>query len=238
MDCNDFKNMIVVSIYGKLTSSEKSEFEEHLRDCPKCARLYRKTERYHGLFEEKEEMPLPSWEKSWETISERAIKRKKRAIIRFPYRKYALTAAAIIAVFVIGIYAGRHLFIPKSDISQFESEPDYSHARPIRYYAENLEPVLINFMNRSYERNGEEFPEIEKQVIVDMLEQTRLLKRLLSGREDPLLQYILEDLEFILVSISNMRPGDRDSADQLNQFIREKELRFKLHQLASEKSFI
>ena len=47
---------------------------------------------------------------------------------------------------------------------------------------------------------------------------------------------LLEDLEFILVSISNLRPEDKDAAKQLKQFIRKNRLNNRLSLLTSKKT--
>ena len=91
-------------------------------------------------------------------------------------------------------------------------------------------------MNRTDARKKEEMSDIEKLVIKDMLIQTKLLKDLVSQKDDPRLLQLLEDVEFILVGISNLRPQDQQSAAQLTRLIRENEIKFKLKAFFASKT--
>jgi hypothetical protein len=232
MNCNDFKDFIIVNIYRKLTSSEKEDFDLHRRECPNCAQLYKTTENYHGILEENNEVPLPDWDESWTVISEGAFKKKRFTLSLFPAMRYAVVSAAVLTVFVVGMFTGKHFLYP--------SDPKVvrSHMSPIQNYTESLEPVLINFSNRSDEQRTEEYSEIEVQILTEMLAQTRLLKYLAAQRNDDFQTKLLEDLEFVLVDMTNLRPGDQDSAEQLIRLIKEKELKFRLKRFAEENPFI
>jgi len=93
-------------------------------------------------------------------------------------------------------------------------------------------------MNRADARKQDQISDLEKKVIEDILLQTKLLKYLVAERNDPYLQQLLEDLELILVGISNLRPQDQDSAAQLARSIRENELKFKVKTLLTSKTTI
>jgi len=234
MKCRDFKNIILIDIYGKLTPAQKNEMKTHIRECEKCAQLYDETEKYSGILEEKKEISLPDWEKNWRAISENVLSKRKLLPAFIPSGKFALAAAAFCLVFIIGLYAGKKLFSPQPEIVISEPELQYSYTSTIQNYAERLEILLINFINRGNQASSEEYSEIEKKVTADILLRTRLLKYLASQRKNSELQSLLEDMEMILVSISNLRPKDEDYADQLDDFIHKKALKFRLRQLIAE----
>ena len=108
----------------------------------------------------------------------------------------------------------------------------------IQRYAENLDLILVSFMNRTDAQRQEEISQVEKRVIRDILVQTRLLKYLVSQRDDPYLQQLIEDVELIMIGISNIKPQDQDSAEQLTRLIRENEIKFKLKTLITSKTTI
>lgn len=228
MNCEECKNLITVSVFGKLTSQEKRQLEDHLRECPECTRIFKKSENLSSLLEDKEEIPLPDKEKSWDTISSRAVPRKSKMTILFPYKKWAFTASALVIVFVLGFLIGKQVFFPGAGETPPESATLQGYESPIQRYTEGLEPILIDFVNRTDARKQQEMSDIEKLVIKDMLIQTKLLKHLVSQRDDPHLLQLLEDIEFILVGISNLSPQDQESAAQLTRLIRENEIKFKL----------
>jgi len=228
MNCEECKNLITVSVYGKLTSSERSQLKDHLRECPECNRIYEKSENLSSLFEDGEEIPLPDKEKSWGIISAKAVQKKVGQTIFFPYKKLAFAVSALVIVFLLGFFIGKQVFFPGPDQTSPESIAWQSDESPIQRFTEGLEPILINFMNRTDARKQEEMSDVEKLVIKDMLIQTKLLKHLVSQRDDSRLLQLLEDIEFILVGISNLRPQDQESAAQLTRLIRENEIKFKL----------
>ena len=236
MNCEKCKNLITVSVYGKLTPQEKGQMEEHLRVCSECARIHEKSTQLSSLFEDKEEIPLPDKEKSWQIISDKAIQRKNGWTVFFPYKKWAFAASALVVVFVLGFLIGKQLFFPGPGKTSPESIALQVYESPIQRYTEELEPILINFMNRTDAQKQEEMSDIEKLVIKDMLIQTKLLKHLVSQRDDPYLQHLIEDVEFILIGISNLKPQDQDSAKYLTRLIRENEIKFKLKTLLSSET--
>ncbi len=238
MNCQECKNLITVSVYGKLTSLERSQMDDHLRECPECTRIYKKSENLISLFEDKEEIPLPDKEKSWDIISSRAVPKKSERTIFFPYKKWAFAASALVIVFLLGFLIGKQVFFPGTDETPPESAALQDYESPLLRYTEGLEPILIDFVNRTDARKQQEMSDIEKLVVKDMLTQTKLLKHLVSQRDDPRLLQLLEDIEFILVGISNLRPQDQESAAQLTRLIRENEIKFKLKALFASQTTI
>lgn len=238
MNCEESKNLMTVSVYGKLTLSEKAKLDEHLRECQKCARIYEKSAQLSPQFNKKENIRLPDKEKSWQIISARTFQRKGGWKAFFPYKKLALAASALVVVFILGFIVGKQFFFPGSGKIQPESAALQGYDSPIQSYAENLELILVSFMNRTDAQKQEEISEVEKKVIKDILVQTRLLKYLVSQRDDPYLQQLIEDVEFIMIGISNLKPQDQDSADQLTCLIRENGIKFKLKTLITSKTTI
>lgn len=238
MNCEESKNLMTVSVFGKLTFSEKAELEEHLRECQKCARIYERSAHLSPQFAKKEDIPLPDKEKSWQIISAKAFPRKRGWNVFFPYKKLALAASALVVVFILGFIVGKQLFFTGPSDVQPESTALKGYDSPIQRYAENLELILVSFMNRTDAQRQEEISEAEKKVIKDILVQTRLLKYLVSQRDDPYLQLLIEDVEFIMIGISNLKPQDQDSAHQLTRLIRENGIKFKLKTLITSKTTI
>jgi hypothetical protein len=238
MNCEESKNLMTVSVYGKLTPLEKAKLDEHLRECQKCARIYEKSAQLSPQFDKKEDIPLPDKEKSWQIISAKAFQRKGGWKVFFPYNKLALAASALVVIFILGFIVGKQFFFRVPGEIRPESTALKGYDSPIQRYAEDLELILVSFMNRADAQRQEEISEVEKKVIKDILVQTRLLKYLVSQRDDPYLQQLIEDVEFIMIAISNLKPQDQDSADQLTRLIRENEIKFKLKTLITSKTTI
>jgi len=238
MNCEECKNLITMSVFGKLMPSEKKRLEEHLRACPGCSKIHAKSAQLSSLFEDKENIPLPNKEKSWQIIRSQTLPKRKKWKDVFSYKKLALVSSGLLAVFVLGFLAGKLFFFEPPFPGLPGSFASQGYDMPVEQYAENLELILVSFMNRTDARKQDQISDLEKKVIEDMLLQTRLLKYLVAERNDPYLQQLLEDLELILVGISNLRPQDQDSAAQLARTIRENELKFKVKTLLTSKTTI
>lgn len=235
MNCEDFKNMLITGIYGRLNPGDQEAMEDHVRHCQSCEAAYREAKTYLGAFESNDPVPLPDWDKSWDVIAARALKPKRRFPLFPHYRRITLAAGAAILVFVIGLMAGRQLYGPDGRPDQLHNWAGYTYTSN-QNYAENLELLLINFTNRGDKPADQEFSQAEQAIVRDILTQTRLLKQIALTRDDNFLLNLLDDIELILVGISNLDPSDKNSADQLNQFIQKKSLKLRLDQLARQTS--
>jgi len=228
MKCQEFKDSLIISIYGELTSSQKNVIDAHILECPECARLYQKTQRYQELVQDKTDLPLVSWDKSWEVISENVLNKKRSKAVFIPYHKFILAGAAVCIIFIIGFFTGKQLLNSGSGGSSFLATGNQQGVSLIKSYAESIELILINFRNHSDRTISEDMLKLEQKIISDMLIQTRILEQLSTLKNEPGLKNLFEDLEVILVSLSNLRPENKDVTDQLQQFIRERRLEYRI----------
>lgn len=230
MNCENFKDLMVINIYGKLTSQEKSEFARHLTECSKCASKFEQLKIKENILKNSAP-PKLDWEKSWELIAQKSINKKR--FFDYSFRKYALATATVILIFIIGFTAGRKILLNQSE-QQLASENIYSDLS-MQSFAEDLEPILIDFLNRSDQPIPEEFATLEKKIVSEMLLKTKLLKYIMQKRDNPQLVQLLGDIEFILLNLSNLRPEDSLSTKQLQQIIREKNLKVQLKLVANDR---
>jgi len=85
--------------------------------------------------------------------------------------------------------------------------------------------VLLSALNGS---GDEALSKAESRLLGDLLLQTRILKQLIARRNDPQALRLIDDLEMILVGLSNLKAGDRESREFLNRMIEDKDLKFRL----------
>jgi len=232
MNCEEAKNMMTVGVFGTLAAEDKANLDEHLRNCPACARLFEKSQASRASFEVPDDPPHPDWEKSWDTIAARVLGRPKtRRLFGLPWR-WAAAAASLLVVFALGYFAGRRYLQPSAkpaaSLLAAAAEPS-----PLVRYAESLEPVLIDFLNRGEGERPKEYADLEGKIIRTMLAETRLLQALAESSRNAEAGAFLEEMESILVSLANLEPGDRSSASELDRTIRERRIRSRLHDLSS-----
>ncbi|MFZ2052653.1 MAG: zf-HC2 domain-containing protein [Candidatus Aminicenantales bacterium] len=232
MNCEEAKDMMTVGVFGTLAREEKTFLDEHLRSCPYCARLFEKAKASWASFEVPDDCPHPDWEKSWDVIAARVLGRSKAWRLFGVPGRWAVAAASLLAVFALGYVAGRRFLKPPTGPAAFPlasaAEPS-----PLLGYAESLEPVLIDFLNRGESERPQEFADLEQKIIQSMLAETRLLQALAASSRNTELGAFLEEMETILLSLANLKPGDRDSADELGRTIRERRIRSKLRDFSS-----
>lgn len=106
MNCEESQNLITISFYGKLTASEKDRLDAHLRECSRCARIFDKVGKLSHSFNEKEDIPLPDKEKSWQIISSKAFKSRDSWLDRFVPKKAAYQLSYALLILIVGFSAG------------------------------------------------------------------------------------------------------------------------------------
>jgi len=238
MNCEEAKNLIAIGVFGDPDPADRTALEDHLRDCPACSRVFETMAESRLSFEVPKDLPAPDWEKSWEVISDRAFGRPRGFRVFGIPMTWAVAAASLAIIFVLGFLAGRRFISPPS------KSPELSQARipdadsPLQRYAESLEPVLIDFLNRGETERPREAFELESRILQNMLVETRLWRGLAERAGETSLKGFLDELESLLISLANLKPGDRDSADLLDRVIRERRIRSKLRELGGLKATI
>jgi anti-sigma factor RsiW len=106
MNCEDSKNLMTVSVYGKLTSSEKDRLEAHLLECARCAGQYEKVKKVTNLFSEKEDVLLPDKEESWRVVSADVFRRRPRWRASYPANRPVFVFSLALSLLVVGFAAG------------------------------------------------------------------------------------------------------------------------------------
>ena len=108
MNCEESKNLMTVSVFGKLTPSEKTQLEAHLRECSRCARINEKVGKLSHPLNEKEDIPLPDKEKSWQIISAKVLKRKgswlESFVLKKPVYQFSFALLLLFAGFAAGYF--------------------------------------------------------------------------------------------------------------------------------------
>ncbi len=232
MNCEEAKNMMTVGVFGTLKSEEKAMLDEHLGNCPSCARLFEKAKASWTPMDVPDDGSHPDWEKSWDVIAARALPRRKAWRFLGVPGQWAVAAASLLVVFILGYIAGhRFLQSPAGPETSFLAASDDSS--PLLRYAESLEPVLIDFLNRGEAERPPQFSDLAQNILRTMLTETRLLQALAASSRNPELGAFLEEMETILLSLANLNPGDRDSANALDRTIRALRIQSKLRDFSS-----
>jgi hypothetical protein len=156
--------------------------------------------------------PLPTpREEMWKRIVAERRRRSEHVIELRPWMRWGLAAAAVLA---IGIGIGRwsaHPPTPANGISVAANDaanPDFAYQVAATQYLSRTEAFLTGF--RADLRGGTPNARLASQAR-DLLNTTRLMLDS-PAANDPRLRALLEDLELVLVQISQLQAG-RDVHD-------------------------
>jgi len=232
MTCDEAKNMITIGVFGKPDPAEAAALAEHLRRCPSCARAFEQSAALRNAGDVPEDVPMPDWNRSWDVIAQKSFEGRKTFRIFGLPGSWVFASAALLAVFVLGLIVGRRFLKPAPE-PVFAQASLPTAAMPFQAYADSLEPILTDFLNRGATALPAETAELRKRILKSMLEETRLFKGLAEQAGDAELGNLLDELENVLISLSNLKPGDRNSADRLDRTIRDRGMRAKLRELSS-----
>lgn len=235
MNCNLAKEKMTIAVYGTLSEEEQSALDEHLSSCPACSRRWEKVAALKRVDGSNSSVPLPDPDRSWAIIEKRLTKFHHRSAARRLW-KWAPAAAVLLLVFAAGLFFGRRVFVVPADWSSSLtlSLSDSS----LETYVDSLQPVLVNFINQDGIRNPASVRRLERRIVSDLLNYTRMLKTQVPEDGNPTLKELLEELDFILTAMDNMEANDRDTAQHLAGLIKDNAVTFRLRQLINEQTIL
>ncbi len=106
MNCDEYKDLITISVFGELISEELAQLKTHLRECSECSAIYESSGKLSDLSQQKENIPLPDKEKSWQIISAKALKKKGGWFERFSPKIPVFQYAFVLLLLIVGFAAG------------------------------------------------------------------------------------------------------------------------------------
>jgi hypothetical protein len=234
MNCEEYKELMAIQIFGKLTESEADQLHRHIQDCGECSEIHRKSVSIQQEIEAQQSPDTePDWEASWEKINRHVPETDRGLVFTMPLKRWAIAASLIIVIFVAGFLAGRRMLKQPKETGHEPFPHTLTQQTPSQWqqYADRMTPLLAGFTNRGPVDQPEEIRQLEQKMIREMLVQTRLLKTIAGQNRLSRMHVFLEDLDFVLTSMSNLHPQDRHSAEYISKIIREKDIKFKLRAL-------
>jgi hypothetical protein len=157
MKCKKCKEKIILHFYGELNEKEKVELENHIKECPECARDFAYTKDvFKALDDAKQETPDADWEKCWREIDSSVQIKSHKQKSFFLAPRWAYASAALIIVFVLGALLGRFWFFPSQESPLDPGISPGSMNLVLKEYFDELKPILIEYANYAASNEGEE----------------------------------------------------------------------------------
>jgi hypothetical protein len=228
MTCKKYREKIILHLYGELNEEDTNKLMEHVKECVDCAKDLSYTEKvFHVLDKTKStKVPEAQWEKCWNTINTEIEKKQKKQKNFLAFPKWAYATAALIFVFVVGLYIGRIAFLP-SQSTRVPLEGTQSALNPsIQEHFESLKPVLVEYANYTgTEENGT--ITIDKELVRSLIIQNILLKRMIAEK-NPSVKQLLEDVDLVLREIANQEDGDAASLSMIKELIQQRGILYEI----------
>jgi hypothetical protein len=225
--------------YDQLSGEDKHLFHAHLTTCPACAGEYEEMAGVLALMDQRDRPGIGEefWDSFYPRLLEKIKKQEKQEKVSLiksfwesrtlfskrvlaaggKVRRWMLYPAAALLLVVIGIAIGRYLYLPPvpgkgEELISGTLSSESKISPVVLEHFESLRPLLIDCANYNAQETGggEDFVLIDKKTLKTLALQNLLLKRIAARGHDVVLTQVLEELEMILLELSNAEPGESD----------------------------
>jgi hypothetical protein len=239
MVCKKYKKDMILYLYGELDADRKAALGNHIIDCADCRQELEYTKKVFAALDDSKPSYTPEgdWEKYWEIIQprtfmqtsgKRTIKSDKRAFSAFP--RWGYVAAALMLVFLLGIFAGRIWFFPDFQDNSRDAQTGLSYKLALNEHLDELKPYVLEYANYSSEENGGQYITVDKKLVQHLLIQNVLFKKALAEK-NPSAAQLLEDIDLMLQELANMESGDEQTPSMIRELIQKRDILFKMEVL-------
>ena len=219
--CEKFQARFIEALYDELDAKMLKALQAHLENCPKCRKEYKQM-RNTILKIEKEDMPDPGeqyWDNYWLRLDQRMEKENirtemksgsKNIISMHPnMRSWMIRILSAAAMLLGGIGIGYLYFVnPDSvDLPINGQIPVKTTAynQKAAHYLESSKILLLGFVNFDTDEidpTSMDFSR-QQQAANSLIKRAAVLKDDLTGKENQRVLALIQELEIILLQISN-----------------------------------
>lgn len=244
---------MVDALYNECPETEQNIFQEHLKTCPGCSAEYEKLTGLKGVMNKRQrpQMSEDFWDSYYSRLEEKleTKEKEKRPPIKTAWwrrwtgnfdlgRRWVLYPAGALAIVLVAITIGLFLFLPGGRNIVDTAISSIRQLSPaVAQHFDNLQPLLIDYSNYTPEESEtapEETVMVEKSTVQKLLLENRMLKRVVAKNNNISAKELMDELELILVEISNSN-GDREvTLRAVQQLIKDNDILFKMKVLAKK----
>jgi hypothetical protein len=222
MKCPQQTERLAMYVYDELDAPARFEMDQHLATCPVCHQAMAELRRMQQVDREAgAATPTPDWDMLWQRI-DHDVQRRLRPAPTWQFRPaWAMAAAALLVVFILGIWFGGHW-------ARRDERPAQQAGIPFQAtltgYFDSVQTALTDYDHST----GPDSPLSDRSVVERLLINQRLLKKRAQLNHDGVLLQFLTDLEIVLLEIANASPQDLDKKQQIQEMIDRQGLHLKL----------
>ncbi len=211
-------------LYKEAGDAETEKFRAHLASCQQCSATFGEMEETLRTMDRRQPVSGRDvdWDLFWTRLAARigqdhAQPARKLLLLPRPVPRWAYGIAAVLLV-AVGIYLGRFLYPPEAPPSErqggagpvaAESADTAGVDARLQDYLDRSKALLLGVVNSETPSLPTSELRREQQVSRDLVGEAAFLKAALNRPDRQQLRMLVEDLEIILLQLSNMelKPG-------------------------------
>jgi hypothetical protein len=228
MKCKKFSDQIILYLYGELTDVDKAAIEKHIDTCSACREEMVYTKSIFEAVDETKPVDIPEgdWDKNWTEVKRVISKPQQSGQSRPVFPRWAYGAAAILLIFILGIFAGR-MWFSSPDSPDLSGMREGSMQTAFNHHIDNIKPLMIDYANyvKTEENGGSVI--VDREFLRGLLVQNILLKRILAEK-DPEAAELLDDIDIVLRELENLDKNDTRTPALIKELIQKREILFKM----------
>lgn len=249
--CNRFKDLMVDALYEELKEGDRGFFQNHLENCPPCAAEYQEMCTAMGVMDRRHQPEMS--EEFWDnfrpnlqiSINESEAQTQPMGMglswlrqwwkgLNFKFdSRWILYPAAAMLVVVSGIVIGRYMYSPTGQDYVDSPVMAMSNTNPaVAEHFEDLRPMLVDYSNYSPQDEDEGSDEVlvDRETLKQLIVRNRLLKKMVERGKDANTMQLLEDLEMILLELSNSGTDSNNSetVETVQEMLKDYNVLFKM----------
>ena len=220
-NCKKIKSQFVEALYNDLNKNELERFHTHLEECPNCRKEYIQMQNTIEQMN-KDKLPDPGnqfWNEFWDKLDQRMtdekIEMKKEPLLTNiftlhpDFRVWTVRILSAAAMLLAGIGIGYLVFNnPDSSVGTItQKTPVRTTAYPQEAadYIESSKILLLGFVNFDTDKIDPTTMDFsrQQQIAKSLVQKAVVLKDDLKGRENQRVLQLVQQLEIIMLQISN-----------------------------------
>ena len=237
MNCKACENLMELYVHEDLSKPEREMFEKHLGRCKNCSEELNKTKQLISKIKTLTgQISMPDWNRSWDIINrniQTGLKRG-RIFLNFFHSKWRYAIAGSVFLFLLGFFIGKYLFISSPGKEPSDQKLSSNFKAAICEYLEDIKPFILDYSNYQPVIKNEEDISFDRVIANKLLIKNRLLQHHTLQVKNRKLQQLLEELEIILMEISDIGSSESDNLLLIKELIKIKKTIYKLENLYLE----
>jgi len=257
--CKKYENLFLKALYDDLNDKERSQFQNHLKECEACKLRYNRYKATLQIMDRKQDQELPQeyWDSYWDRLLDKietpekdvigSAPKDKKFTIMFPsLPSWSYKLGFALGVLVIGIFLGRTIFSPSSEpVNDKKSSPHtYGTMAALETrthrFLEKSKILLLGIIN--YDPDTDEISSFNldsnREVSQHLIQDVHSLQEDLEKTSQRKLGRLISELELILLQIANLESEkDMEQIEMIQSGVRQKSILMKITVNEMEKGY-